>query len=231
MTDAAQNTTVVSGTGEVDVTPPELAFTPHFELGALVSLNGTSDLPLNSEITITEQLIGGGVGISYTTTTDENGNWSFIGLGISLLDVASITASGTDAAGNIRVINSDSFDTTPPTLIVEIAPYSNSETPLISGNSDAGEGALVTLIVTDNAGVSHTLTTFVDANGDWNVTPIIGLSEGQSTVEVSVRDSVGNLTSVTQTSIIDTAAPTLTIQPVGDISDLTPELRGTSNEI
>ncbi|MBH0056488.1 Ig-like domain repeat protein, partial [Pseudoalteromonas sp. SWXJZ94C] len=231
MTDAAQNTTVVSGTGEVDVTPPELAFTPHFELGALVSLNGTSDLPLNSEITITEQLIGGGVGISYTTTTDENGNWSFIGLGISLLDVASITASGTDAAGNIRVINSDSFDTTPPTLIVEIAPYSNSETPLISGNSDAGEGALVTLIVTDNAGVSHTLTTFVDANGDWNVTPIIGLSEGQSTVEVSVRDSVGNLTSVTQTSIIDTVAPTLTIQPVGDISDLTPELRGTSNEI
>ena len=48
---------------------------------------------------------------------------------------------------------------------------------------------------------------------------------------MSVSDAAGNTTTVTDTITIDTQAPTLTIQAVGDISDLTPELQGTSNEI
>ncbi|MEI8642638.1 Ig-like domain-containing protein [Pseudoalteromonas sp. Hal099] len=59
ITDAAGNTGTGTDSGEVDVTPPALAFTPTFELGLLVTLSGTSDLPAGSEITITEQLIGG----------------------------------------------------------------------------------------------------------------------------------------------------------------------------
>ncbi|MDC9499882.1 Ig-like domain-containing protein, partial [Pseudoalteromonas sp. Angola-20] len=86
ITDAAGNTGTGTDSGEVDVTPPALAFTPTFELGLLVTLSGTSDLPAGSEITITEQLIGGGVGVTYTTTTDANGNWSLVGLDVSLLD-------------------------------------------------------------------------------------------------------------------------------------------------
>ncbi|TMO75187.1 hypothetical protein CWC16_19355, partial [Pseudoalteromonas sp. S3776] len=96
ITDAAGNTGTGSDTGEVDVTPPTLAFTPTFELGLLVTLSGTSDLPAGSEITITEQLIGGGIGATYTTTTDANGNWSLVGLDVSLLDVGSVIATATD---------------------------------------------------------------------------------------------------------------------------------------
>gem|GEM_PF-499719 len=231
ITDAAGNTGTSTDTGEVDITPPDLAFTPTFLLGSLVLLNGTSDLPAGSEITITEQLVGGGVGVSYTTTTDANGNWSLTGIDISLLNLGSVIATATDAAGNTRTISSDDFDNTPPTLTVDVAAQSDSNTPIISGTSDAGEGAQVTIVVTDSASNPQTITAIVDANGDWSATPATPLSEGQSTIEVSVRDSVGNETTVSDTSTIDTQAPTLTIQNVGDVSDLTPELQGTSNEI
>ncbi|MDO6837833.1 Ig-like domain-containing protein, partial [Pseudoalteromonas carrageenovora] len=231
ITDAAGNTGTGSDTGEVDVTPPALAFTPTFELGLLVTLSGTSDLPAGSEITITEQLVGGGIGATYTTTTDADGNWSLIGLDISLLDVGSVIATATDAAGNTRTISSDDFDNTPPTLTVEVDAQSDSNTPVISGTSDAGEGAQVTIVVTDSDGNPQTITALVDANGDWSATPSTPLSEGESTIEVSVRDSVGNETTVSETTTIDTQAPTLTIQSVGDVNDLTPTLQGTSNEI
>ncbi|TMP10401.1 hypothetical protein CWC11_02950, partial [Pseudoalteromonas sp. S3178] len=231
ITDAAGNTGTGSDTGEVDVTPPALAFTPTFELGLLVTLSGTSDLPAGSEITITEQLVGGGIGATYTTTTDADGNWSLIGLDISLLDVGSVIATATDAAGNTRTISSDDFDNTPPTLTVEVDAQSDSNTPVISGTSDAGEGAQVTIVVTYSDGNPQTITALVDANGDWSATPSTPLSEGESTIEVSVRDSVGNETTVSETTTIDTQAPTLTIQNVGDVNDLTPTLQGTSNEI
>ncbi|NMP02820.1 Ig-like domain repeat protein, partial [Pseudoalteromonas arctica] len=231
ITDAAGNTGTGTDSGEVDVTPPTLAFTPTFELGLLVTLGGTSDLPAGSEITITEQLVGGGIGATYTTTTDADGNWSLVGLDVSLLDVGSVIATATDAAGNTRTISSDDFDNTPPTLTVDVAAQSDSNTPVISGTSDAGEGAQVTIVVTDSAGNPQTITALVDANGDWSATPATPLSEGQSTIEVSVRDSVGNETTVSDTTTIDTQAPLLTIQNVGDVSDLTPELQGTSNEI
>ncbi|MBH0074345.1 Ig-like domain repeat protein [Pseudoalteromonas sp. SWYJ118] len=231
ITDAAGNTGTGTDSGEVDVTPPALAFTPTFELGLLITLSGTSDLPIGSEITITEQLVNGGIGATYTTTTDADGNWSLVGLDVSLLDVGSVIATATDAAGNTRTISSDDFDNTPPTLTVDVAAQSDSNTPVISGTSDAGEGAQVTIVVTDSAGNPQTITALVDANGDWSATPATPLSEGQSTIEVSVRDSVGNETTVSDTTTIDTQAPTLTIQNVGDVSDLTPELQGTSNEI
>ncbi|MEG3760130.1 Ig-like domain-containing protein [Pseudoalteromonas carrageenovora] len=197
----------------------------------MVTLSGTSDLPAGSEITITEQLVNGGIGATYTTTTDADGNWSLVGLDVSLLDVGSVIATATDAAGNTRTISSDDFDNTPPTLTVEVDAQSDSNTPVISGTSDAGEGAQVTIVVTDSDGNPQTITALVDANGDWSATPSTPLSEGESTIEVSVRDSVGNETTVSDTTTIDTQAPTLTIQNVGDVNDLTPTLQGTSNEV
>ncbi|WP_350623974.1 Ig-like domain-containing protein, partial [Pseudoalteromonas sp. 24-MNA-CIBAN-0067] len=89
----------------------------------------------------------------------------------------------------------------------------------------------MTIVVTDSAGNPQTITALVGADGNWSATPTTPLSEGESTIEVSVRDSVGNETTVSDTTTIDTQAPLLTIQNVGDVSDLTPELQGTSNEI
>ncbi|TMP40441.1 Ig-like domain-containing protein, partial [Pseudoalteromonas sp. S1650] len=192
--------------------------------------SGTSDLPAGSTVTITQTLLGGG-SVTYTATTDANGDWSLTGLTVPLANLASITASASDAAGNVRTISSSDFDGTPPTLTVNVDAIGNDNTPLISGTSDAGEGAQVTVVVTDANGDSSTLTATVDASGNWSVSPTTVLADGQFTVDASVRDGVGNLTEETVTGVIDTVAPSLTLTGVGAGSDVTPTLSGTSNEI
>ncbi|MEH6393594.1 beta strand repeat-containing protein [Pseudoalteromonas sp.] len=231
ISDAAGNTGTATDSGVVDTIPPALAFTPTFLLGQLVTLTGTSDLPAGSTITITENLVGGGLGVSYTTTTDANGNWSLVGLTIPLLSVASVTASATDEAGNTRTINSLDFDGTPPTLTVSVDTLSNDNTPAVSGTTDAGEGATVTVVVTDKDGNTQTLNATVDDTGNWAVSPSTALPDGEFTVDVSVQDGVGNETTETVTGVIDTDAPSLTVNGVGDGRDVTPEFSGTSNEI
>ncbi|NMM41901.1 retention module-containing protein, partial [Pseudoalteromonas arctica] len=221
LTDAAGNTGSASDNGVVDTIAPELTFVPTFLLGQLVSLNGTSDLPAGSTITITENLLGGGIGATYTTTTDANGDWTLVGLTIPLLTVASVTASATDEAGNTRTINSTDFDSTPPTLTVSVDTLSNDNTPAINGTTDAGQGAAVTVVVTDKDGNTETLTATVDANGNWAISPTTPLPDGTFSVDVSVRDSVGNETTDSISGVIDTTAPSLTVQGVGAGSDVT----------
>ncbi|MDN3389454.1 Ig-like domain-containing protein, partial [Pseudoalteromonas sp. APC 4017] len=230
LSDAAGNTGTASDSGVVDTIPPALAFTPTFLLGQVVTLSGTSDLPAGSTVTVTQNLLGGGV-ISYTATTDAAGNWSLAGLSIPLLTLVSITASATDEAGNTRVINSTDFDGTPPTLTVSVDTLTNDNTPAVSGTSDAGEGATVTVVVTDKDGTTQTLSATVDDTGNWAVSPNTALPDGEFTVDVSVRDGVGNETTETVTGVIDTDAPSLTVNGVGDGRDVTPEFSGTSNEI
>ena len=230
ISDSAGNNSSATDSGVVDTIPPELAFVPTFLLGQLVTLSGTSDLPAGSTVTITQNLVGGGV-VTYTATTDANGDWSLTGLTVPLLSLASITASASDEAGNVRTITSTDFDGTPPTLTVSVDALTNDNTPLISGTTDAGEGAQVSVVVTDANGATETLTAIVDANGNWSVSPTTALADGQFSVEASVRDGVGNLSEETVTGVIDTLAPTLTLTGVGEGSDVTPVLSGTSNEI
>ncbi|MGX1112981.1 hypothetical protein ACSSVW_002388, partial [Pseudoalteromonas sp. MBR-15] len=230
ISDSAGNNSSATDSGVVDTIPPELAFVPTFLLGQLVTLSGTSDLPAGSTVTITQNLVGGGV-VTYTATTDANGDWSLTGLTVPLASLASITASASDEAGNVRTITSTDFDGTPPTLTVSVDALTNDNTPLISGTTDAGEGAQVSVVVTDANGATETLTAIVDANGNWSVSPTTALADGQFSVEASVRDGVGNLSEETVTGVIDTLAPTLTLTGVGEGSDVTPVLSGTSNEI
>ncbi|MFY8329165.1 Ig-like domain-containing protein, partial [Pseudoalteromonas sp. ZZD1] len=198
LSDAAGNTGTASDSGVVDTIPPALAFTPTFLLGQVVTLSGTSDLPAGSTVTVTQNLLGGGV-ISYTATTDAAGNWSLAGLSIPLLTLVSITASATDEAGNTRVINSTDFDGTPPSLTVMVDTLGNDNTPEVSGSTDAGEGAQVNVIFTDNNGDTQTVIAVVDNAGNWAVSPSTALPDGEFTVDVSVRDGVGNETTETVT--------------------------------
>ncbi|MBB1336023.1 beta strand repeat-containing protein, partial [Pseudoalteromonas sp. SR41-6] len=153
------------------------------------------------------------------------------GLSIPLLTLSSITASASDEAGNVRTITSTDFDGTPPTLTVSVDTLSNDNTPAISGTTDAGQGIAVTVVVTDKDGNTQTLSATVDVNGDWVISPTTPLPDGAFSVEVSVRDSVGNETTDSVSGVIDTTAPSLTVQGVGDGSDVTPVFSGTSNEI
>ncbi|MBB1369173.1 Ig-like domain repeat protein, partial [Pseudoalteromonas sp. SR44-5] len=132
---------------------------------------------------------------------------------------------------NVRTITSTDFDGTPPTLTVSVDTLSNDNTPAISGTTDAGQGAAVTVVVTDKDGNSETLSATVDANGDWVISPTTPLPDGAFSVDVSVLDGVGNETTDSVSGVIDTTSPSLTVQGVGAGSDVTPVFSGTSNEI
>ncbi|MBB1419765.1 Ig-like domain repeat protein, partial [Pseudoalteromonas sp. SG44-1] len=232
ITDMAGNQGEDSKTGgEVDITPPALTIVPSFLLGSLVSLSGTSDLPEGSVVTITNHLVGGAVGLPYTATVDANGDWSVLNLSVSLLTLAYVEASATDAAGNTTTISTLDFDNTAPELTLSTPALTMDSTPTISGTTDLGEGAQVTLVVTGQGVATQTFSATVQANGSWSVNVPQDLGDGQYTVQASVRDGVGNLTEQTASGVIDTTAPTLTINPLSITSDATPTISGTSNEL
>ncbi|MEL0649621.1 Ig-like domain-containing protein, partial [Pseudoalteromonas agarivorans] len=68
----------------------------------------------------------------------------------------------------------------------------------------------------------------VQADGTFSEDVPNELSEGQFTVEVSVTDTPGNETTATTTREVDTAAPSVIIDPVGDTNDTTTTISGTS---
>ena len=214
ITDAAGNTGTGTDNGELDVTAPELEIIPSFLLGNLVSLSGDSDLPGGSVITITEYLVGGLVGATYTATTNPDGTWGLANITVPLLSLAYVTASASDAAGNVRTINTLDFDNVAPELTVSVDALSNDSTPVISGTTDMGQGTVINITVTDSAGQSQEFTAIVQAGGGWSVAVPAELAQGQYTVVAEVRDGVGNLTTKQVQGEIDSVAPTLSVNEV-----------------
>ncbi|WP_206006037.1 Ig-like domain-containing protein, partial [Pseudoalteromonas sp. c7(2019)] len=217
----------------IDITPPTIQVNEletSNDTTPVISGN-TTDVVAGTVInlTVTDSQ---GVVRTFSTTTDADGNWS-VELSQELASGDySVEAEVSDAAGNSASDTATgNIDTSGPSLTVDFEAVTNDSTPTISGTSDADVGTSITVVITDENGVEQTLSTTVDANGNWEVTPQTDLNEGDNTIEVSVSDEAGNTTTVTDTITLDTQAPILTIQNVGDVSDLTPELQGTSNEI
>ncbi|WP_206017627.1 Ig-like domain-containing protein, partial [Pseudoalteromonas sp. Z9A4] len=231
ITDAAGNTGTGTDSGEVDITPPDLRIIPGFATGNLVSLSGTSDLPEGTVVTITQYLVGGAVGATYTATTNADGSWGVANITVPLLGLAYVTASASDAAGNIKTVNTLDFDNVAPELTVSVDALSNDSTPVISGTTDMGQGTVIDVTVTDSAGQSQEFTAIVQADGSWSADVPAELAQGQYTVDAEVRDSVGNLTTEQVQGEIDSIAPTLSVNEVNATIDTTPTISGTSNEI
>ncbi|MEM5507621.1 Ig-like domain-containing protein, partial [Pseudoalteromonas sp. AS71] len=217
----------------IDITPPTIQVNEldtSNDTTPVISGN-TTDIVAGTVInlTVTDSQ---GVVRTFSTTTDVEGNW-IIELSQELASGDySVEAEVSDAAGNSASDTATgNIDTSGPSLTVDFDTVTNDSTPTISGTSDAEVGTSITVVITDENGVEQTLTTTVDTNGNWEVTPQTDLNEGDNTIEVSVSDEAGNTTTVTDTITLDTQAPTLTIQTVGDVNDLTPTLQGTSNEI
>ncbi|TMO86781.1 retention module-containing protein [Pseudoalteromonas ruthenica] len=228
--DDAGNTGTDSQSAVIDTIGPELTIVPSFLLGNLVSLSGTSDLPAGSEVTITEHLVGGGIGATYTAITDADGNWTLVNLTVPLLTLAYVTASASDAAGNSTTISTLDFDNEPPVLSIDTLGLTNDSTPVISGTTDVADGTVVEVIVTDALGDQQTLQAST-SNGNWSVAVPTALAEGGFTVEAAVRDDVGNLTEVSATGEVDTTAPSLSVNVPANGNDNTPLISGTSDEI
>ncbi|MBV7317273.1 retention module-containing protein, partial [Shewanella sp. NIFS-20-20] len=121
------------------------------------------------------------------------------------------------------------IDLTPPTLTVDAPDATNDTTPLITGTTDAPQGSIVTIVITDNDGNTQTVEAIVDAEGNYQVEVPSPLPEGSITVDATVTDPAGNTGSANDEGSIDITAPTITVDAPDNTNDSTPIITGTTD--
>ncbi len=231
-TDAAGNTTTaVDNSGNIDITAPALSLDPQTDgSDTTPTISGSTDLPPGSTVTIAVTDSAGNTQ-TIDAIVDENGDFS-VDVQTPLTEGEyTVEASATDEAGNTTTVteNGGNIDTQAPTISLEPLGTGNDTTPSISGSTNLEAGSTVTLTVTDSAGNSQTFTATVDANGEFSADVPAELADGDYTVEATATDAAGNSASTSQTGTVDSNAPSLTLDPLGDDNDTTPTISGTTD--
>ncbi|UMO88519.1 Ig-like domain-containing protein [Pectobacterium sp. PL64] len=234
VSDAAGNTSTVQGSAFVDLTPPVLTINPIgvddiiniAESLLPLEISGTSPINDSGRPIIVNVTINGQI---YQGLAQADGTWSVTVPAGDLQNmpngITAITASLTDAAGNIGTVShSITLDTDPakaPTLTIatlstdDYLNLAESGQPLtISGSSqNVEQGQQVT--ITLNGGIYFAT---VGANGSWSVdvpaTDVGNIPDGKQTVSASVTDVSGNPGSATHSITVITDAgnlPAITI--------------------
>ncbi|WP_333969586.1 beta strand repeat-containing protein [Alteromonas mediterranea] len=228
--DGAGNTASDTETGVIDTLSPVVTLDEIDSVNdATPTITGTSNLPEGATVQL--------------TVVDSAGNTQVFSAivaagGIFSVDVPAAMAEGsftvsvtaTDDAGNSATDNEAGIiDTVSPLLTVDVADTTNDTTPLITGTTDEPAGSVVTVTVTDSAGDVQTLNAIVQSDGTFSIAPGTALAEGDVTVTATITDNAGNTASASDTGVIDTTAPSLTITPLEEGNDTTPTLSGTTN--
>ncbi|WP_334022364.1 Ig-like domain-containing protein, partial [Alteromonas sp. S015] len=231
-TDAAGNTTTaVDNSGNIDTTAPVLSLDPQTDgSDTTPTISGSSDLPPGSTVTIAVTDSAGNTQ-TIDAIVDENGDFS-VDVQTPLTEGEyTVEASASDDAGNTTTVTEDggNIDTQTPTISLEPLGTGNDTTPSISGSTNLEAGSTVTLTVTDSAGNSQTFTATVDAKGEFSADVPAELADGDYTVEATATDAAGNSASTSQTGTVDSNAPSLTLDPLGDDNDATPIISGTTD--
>jgi large repetitive protein len=184
-----------------------------------------------------------------TTTTDQNGAWSFtIPSGTPLIDGTSPTFSATakDALNNISTASNKTIavDASAPVPPVISAPgaLTNDLTPIIRGNAEPGTTVTVVVDPDNNPATNNNVTWITTANnvGAWEIDtgtqpvsgslPSGGLPQTTVAIEVVATDSAGNSSApFSTTTLIDATAPAAPVftGPSSPTNDATPSVTGT----
>ena len=201
-TDAASNVGSVSINFVKDTTAPALAFTaPAANTSAQtgVTITGTCEAGL------TINLSGAGLS-SPATTTCASGTFSQAIVFTSGDGTKAITASQTDAAGNIGSVSINFVkDTTAPALAFT-APAANTSAQTgvtITGTCEAG-----LTINLSGAGLSSPATTTC-ASGTFSQAIVFTSGDGTKAITASQTDAAANVGTVTINFVKDTTAPAL----------------------
>ncbi|HRO38100.1 retention module-containing protein, partial [Thauera sp.] len=96
----------------------------------------------------------------------------------------------------------------PETLSLQVAAPSLSADPrpTITGTSSAPAGSVVTVIITDALGFEQTLSTVVDAAGNFTIRPETPLADGTYGVTARITDTAGGVITASSAGAIDTVA-------------------------
>ena len=180
------------------------------------TLSGNAEINSTIEVNVAGQ--------TYTTTTDEAGDWS-ITLAETAEGVHDVTLTITDQAGNSSEssLGSITIDTTAPdNPTIDPLDVTNNTTPTFTGTAEANSTIAIAV-------AGETYSVDVNDQGTWSLTTNV-LSDGDYAITVTATDEAGNSSESSLGSItIDTTAPdNPTIDPLDVTNNTTPTFTGTA---
>ncbi|WP_195714674.1 Ig-like domain-containing protein [Neisseria brasiliensis] len=236
VTDEAGNKATATDTGSVDTTAAITVEAPDLSNDNTPLITGTTtDVEEGQVVTLTITDANGETQV-VTTTVKADGTYE-VEVPNELPDGNyTVDAKVTDKAGNEAEARDDNggkgnvIDTTAPVITVDVPETGNDTTPTITGTTDAPEGSIVTLTVTDANGETQVVTTTVKADGTYEVDVPNELPEGEVSVVAEVEDEAGNKGTAEDKGIIDTTAPVITVDVPDNSNNTTPTITGTTDE-
>ncbi|MDL9979421.1 Ig-like domain-containing protein [Microbacterium sp. ASV49] len=208
-TDAAGNTSPASApvTFTVDTAAPAAPVITAPASGSSTS-DTTPDIKGTAEAGSTVTVIIDGTAVG-TTKADGSGNWTYTPTTPLAEGAHTVTATATDAAGNVSPEASPvsfTVDTLAPAAPVITSPADGSTTtnptPPITGTAEPN--STVTVIVNG----TPVGTTKADGQGNWTFTPTTPLPNGTDTITATATDAAGNISPASAPVTVTISAPT-----------------------
>ncbi|ANQ28615.1 hypothetical protein BA894_19575 [Vibrio natriegens] len=214
-TDAVGNQGTATGTLVIDTVAPDA---PVINAGNGEEISGTAEA--NSVVNID---VNGDDTPDYTTTADENGNWS-VTPDSPLLDGTEIDATATDQVGNTSEPASSTTNAAASPVTVT-SDLTNDPTPPLSGTIDDPSA---TVVVNVN-GIDYPAVN--NGDGTWTISDdtLSSLVDGSYSVVVTATTDLGAISTANGTLTIDATAPAVTVDDVAS-NDTTPALNGTVDD-
>ncbi|MGB5965120.1 MAG: Ig-like domain-containing protein [Sulfurimonadaceae bacterium] len=215
-TDPAGNTTTETAIITVDTVAPTVTVDSIVTNDTTPTISGTTNDP-DAEVVVT---VGGS---DYTATNNGDGTWTLPATNTLPEGDTPITVVATDPAGNTTSETATiTVDLTDPLIAIDPL-ITNDTTPAITGTTDDATATIVVTIGTD------TYTATNNGDGTWTLPATDPLLEGDNVITVVATDPAGNSTTETATVVIDTTAPTVTVDTT-PTNDATPVIGGTISE-
>ncbi|WP_336736854.1 Ig-like domain-containing protein, partial [Cedecea sp. VD32] len=161
-------------------------------------------------------------GHTYTTTVNENGDWTYTVPAADMRDMidgrAEVSVSVTNASGNSASGAREVLvDTQPPSITLHSVTADNilnhaeaAQDLVITGTSTAQPGQTVTVNLNNQSYTGQVL-----ADGTWSITvpvsDLANLTDGNWSISASVSDIAGNPASINHGMLVDTTVPVVTI--------------------
>ncbi|WP_447743720.1 Ig-like domain-containing protein [Enterobacter asburiae] len=226
--DASGNPVTIGTVVDVDLAPVAITISSvtddnvlnAAEKGQDLVLSGTtSNVEAGQTVTITF------AGITYTTTVDASGDWTWTVPAADLSGLkdgdASVQVTVTNVNGNAASSAQEfSVDTTAPTVTINTISSDNmlnaaeaAQDLTLSGTSTAEAGQTVTVTFNGNQ-----YTAQVQADGSWTLdvpaADMAGIADGSAAVTATVSDKAGNPASAGSSVLVDTTVPQISFNIV-----------------